>query len=66
MSYSYEKGKKFWRVVENPSGLVLVDNIGKNKAKSISRSLNLGSGFRGKTPEFFCIKYKKEKEGSQA
>lgn len=64
MSYRFEKSSNDkWKIVEKPSGHVVLNNLGRNKSRDISRALNLGSGFKGNTPAFFCYEYKTE-EGS--
>jgi hypothetical protein len=43
-----------WDVVEIPTGISIKSSLKKEEAKSLLRHLNLGGGFDGYTPTFFC------------
>lgn len=62
MSYYVREENSVFKIVEKHSELVVQETGDKTFARSRCRSLNLGSGFNGFTPEFFCIKYPLTKE----
>lgn len=62
MSYYIKEENSLFKIVEKNSELVVQETKDRAFARSRCRSLNLGSGFNGFTPEFFCIKYPLNKE----
>lgn len=62
MSYYIKEEGSTYHIVEKGSELVVQETKDKAFAKSRCRSLNLGSGFNGFTPPFFCVKYPAIKE----
>lgn len=59
MSYRVEQNKKDFDVVEKDTELVVYTTESSKVARSMCRSLNLGSGFNGFTPTFFAETNKK-------
>ena len=57
MSYYIKKVESIYQIIEKDSELVVQETPDQTFARSRCRSLNLGSGFNGFTPEFFCAKY---------
>ncbi len=57
MSYRVEKNstENEFRVIEKDTEVILYKSHSKVDARSICRSLNLGSGFNGLTPKFFSL-----------
>ena len=45
-------------IIETTTDQVLINGIDYDKARKITKNLNLGGGFDGKTPEFFCSRLK--------
>lgn len=45
---------RVWDLVEIPTGQVIKYSLKKNEAKELLRHLNMGGGFDGFTPAFFC------------
>lgn len=59
MSYSVKSNNEDFDVVEKDTGLVVYRTESSRTARSMCRSLNLGSGFNGFTPIFFAETNKK-------
>lgn len=59
MTYTVRKTDKKFEVIEKDTELTVFNSRQEKIARSLCRSLNLGSGFAGFTPSFFCFKYKK-------
>jgi len=57
MSYQVKKDKTY-QVVEKDTDLVVFEANSERTARSMCRSLNLGSGFAGFTPTFFALPQK--------
>lgn len=57
MSYYIKEENSLYKIIEKDSELVIQETKDKTFARSRCRSLNLGSGFNGFTPPFFCAKY---------
>jgi hypothetical protein len=57
MTYYVKEEKNNYYIVEKGTELVLQETTDRAFARSRCRTLNLGSGFNGFTPEFFCAKY---------
>lgn len=53
MSYRVENKNKEYIIVEKDTELVIAKFIAQKEARALCRSLNLGSGFNGFTPNFF-------------
>lgn len=62
MSYYIRELESIYQIVEKDSELIVQETKDKAFARSRCRSLNLGSGFNGFTPTFFCAKYPTPKE----
>jgi hypothetical protein len=45
---------RVWDLVEIPTGITIKSSLKKEEAKSLLRHLNMGGGFDGATPTFFC------------
>lgn len=56
MLYEGEYMYRTWDLIEAPTGLVIKSALKKDEAKSLLRHLNMGGGFDGFTPAFFCNK----------
>ena len=61
MTYRVQKNKKIIKVIEKDTKLVVYTTKKEIEARSMCRSLNLGSGFCGFTPEFFAEDKQKER-----
>ena len=59
MSYRVENNNNKYDIVEKDTELVVYTLTDSKDARSMCRSLNLGSGFNGFTPTFFTETYKK-------
>lgn len=59
MSYYVKKTEASFDIVEKESDFVLKTTDDESIAKKLCRSLNLGAGFNGYTPQFFCYQYPK-------
>lgn len=60
MSYRVEKqDPNTFVVIEGDTGLTIDAFRSEQKARDVCRNLNLGSGFQGWTPTFFCNETKK-------
>ena len=57
MSYKVQNDKAKFEIVEKDTSLVVARPANKVEANTLCRSLNLGSGFNGFTPEFFTTIY---------
>lgn len=57
MGYRVNENKNIFEIVEKGSELVVTTRKDKNEAVKLCRSLNLGSGFDGFTPQFFTLLY---------
>jgi hypothetical protein len=57
MSYKVKVKDSIHTIVEKDTELVVYENEDYLISKKMCRALNLGSGFQGHTPEFFCLKY---------
>lgn len=53
MTYRVSKKKDKFNVVEKDTDLIVATRDTREEAKTLVRSLNLGGGFNGFTPEFF-------------
>ena len=51
--YKIEKKDKKWRVIELATALVVGSYPTKREAQQLTRHLNLGGAFGGRTPNFF-------------
>lgn len=54
MSYRVERSNNDYLVVEADTENVVQKYKNERKARDVCRNLNLGSGFQGLTPKFFC------------
>ena len=54
MSYKVVQEKDMYLISEKATELVVASLGSHTDARKICRSLNLGSGFNGLTPAFFC------------
>jgi hypothetical protein len=59
MAYKITQEGKEYVVSEVETGQSMYKSNNRNDAKMVCRSLNLGSGFNGHTPDFFNQTYKK-------
>jgi len=57
MNYNYVSGNTGHHVVETATGHVLKTEMEREEARALARRLNLGGGFDGNTPSFFCAKF---------
>ena len=58
MSYRVERiPNKKYLVIEKNTGHTVYETKTEKEARQMCRSLNLGSGFDGLTPEFFVAKF---------
>jgi len=57
MSYRVERDstENKFKVIEKDTEVILYKSYSKADARSICRSLNLGSAFNGLTPKFFSV-----------
>lgn len=53
-----------WKVIEKDTNLCIYESDNERESRDISRSLNLGSGFRGFTPLFFTSGFKQKERPS--
>ena len=53
-----------WKVIENDTNLCVYESETEHASRNVSRSLNLGSGFRGFTPVFFTHSFKQKERPS--
>ena len=58
MSYSVKQNGVSHEVIERGTNLIVATRKDNESARKLVRSLNLGCGFNGFTPSFFCYKYK--------
>ena len=66
MTYSVIQDQEFFGILEKDTKLIVALVDKENKARNLCRSLNLGSGFNGMTPEFMTIQHsQKKKKGNQ-
>lgn len=57
MSYKVEKDENDnYSIVENETERIVDTSKSEKKARNVCRNLNLGAGFQGWTPDFFCSK----------
>jgi hypothetical protein len=58
MGYRVHKQDNTFKVVEVQEGEVkdILTDLQETQAKSLSRALNFGGGFDGRTPDFFLAK----------
>ena len=54
MSYRVEQERNDHIIIEKDTELTVAKYRSNREARRICRSLNLGSGFNGLTPAFFC------------
>ena len=57
MSYTVKQNGVLHEVIERGTNLIVANKNDNEGARKLARSLNLGSGFNGFTPSFFCYKY---------
>jgi hypothetical protein len=57
MSYRVSKRRELYAIIEKDTDLVLMKTEDEIKARTVCRSLNLGSGFNGYTPAFFTSEF---------
>ena len=55
MSYRVQYEDKIHAIIEKATELTVASYESKKDAKDACRNLNLGSGFNGITPAFFCL-----------
>lgn len=58
MSYYVKQTDGAFNIIEKDSELLMTSTRNEKEANKMCRSLNLGSGFNGFTPAFFCYVYK--------
>ena len=65
MSYYVDERKtktsKLYHVIEKDTGHIVTSSDAEKTARTQCRSLNLGAGFNGWTPEFFTYVYQDSK-----
>lgn len=54
-----------WKVIEKDTDLCVYESYDERESRNISRSLNLGSGFKGFTPLFFTSSFKQKERPSK-
>jgi hypothetical protein len=59
MSYIVHKTETAFDIIEKDNNLVIKTMTDEPEARKLCRSLNLGAGFNGFTPSFFCYSYPK-------
>ena len=64
MSYRVEKIRSDYHVIEKGSEFTLATFRRNRDARELCRGLNLGQGFDGRTPRFFCDEYKAIKKAT--
>ena len=57
MSYIVQKTEKAFNIIEKGNDLVVKITTDEAEARKACRALNLGAGFNGFTPTFFCYNY---------
>lgn len=57
MSYSVKETGGVHEIIERGTNHVVATRKDNESARKLVRSLNLGCGFNGFTPSFFCYKY---------
>ncbi len=62
MAYTTRKINSEHGVYEKETDQIVAKFDERDKAKVLTRSLNLGKGFNGWTPEFFLYEYPKPNE----
>lgn len=55
----HQKTIQMYNVMEKGSELTVYTTADETKSRSMCRSLNLGAGFNGNTPPFFCAVFPK-------
>ena len=45
---------RVWDLIEIPTGHIIKQSLKKNEARELLRHLNMGGGFDGFNPAFFC------------
>lgn len=58
MLYEGDYMYRTWDLIEIPTGNVIKTSLKKDQARALLRSLNMGGGFDGFTPAFFCQSFK--------
>lgn len=58
MSYYVKGNGKKFDIIEKDTELTIISKTNEREANKLCRSLNLGAGFNGFTPNFFCYEYK--------
>lgn len=62
--YKVKKRGVSWEVVENDTNICVYKSDVETESRNMSRSLNLGSGFKGFTPLFFTLSFKQKERPS--
>lgn len=62
MSYKVEQNKRSNHIIEKATKLTVGIYECQKQARDVCRSLNLGSGFNGLTPAFFCLGLRQAKK----
>lgn len=62
MSYSVVPSKRNNQIVEKATKLTVGIYECQKEARAVCRGLNLGSGFNGLTPAFFCLGIRQAKK----
>ncbi len=58
MSYTVKQNGVLHEVIERGTDLTVAIKNDNESARKLARTLNLGGGFNGFTPSFFCYRYK--------
>jgi hypothetical protein len=66
MSYNVKQKSGTFEIIERDTNLVVASKNTNEEARSMARSLNLGSGFNGFTPTFFTLAYPDHTKGNAA
>ena len=61
MSYRIENVNNEYAIVEKATELTVASYSSFKEARSVCRGLNLGAGFNGLTPTFFCESFDQTK-----
>lgn len=57
-----KQSDKCWEVQETTTDQTVYEVCSEKKARALVRSLNLGSGFNGFTPQFMSVNYLSNKQ----
>ena len=64
MTYRVNQNNNVYDIIEKDTDLVVFAHDREKNARELCRSLNLGSGFNGYTPQFFTQSFKQKERPS--